>query len=104
MRTTAPTVLFLVVAALAAGCGWRKTHLLPKYGASVDGAIAAQARPRAKPAVAVKGLDPQEAAIISEGYRARLAPPGADVEEPKMILVAPQDTRGQKLAPSVPRE
>jgi hypothetical protein len=102
MRTTVLIVLVLAVAATSA-CGGRRTHLTKDWGRSVDSAFATQASERAEPAAAVRGLDPQEAALISAGYRARLAPPGAKPDESRMILVAPQDARGApQPAPSVP--
>ena len=101
MRLSVTIVCLLATPA----CGGRKVHLSNDFGRSVDSAFATQVAVREEPATAVRGLDPQEAALISEGYRARLAPPGARPDDSRMILVTPQDARGsQQLAPSVPRE
>ncbi len=103
MRTFVPV---LVVVTVLAGCGWRKAHLTDEFGRSYDAAFAAQTSDRPVPATAVKGLDPQEAALISAGYRGRLAPPGAppDQAAARTIIVAPQDANAAPLPPSVPRD
>lgn len=90
----------------AAGCGWRQQHLDPSFGKSYDAAFAAQhARAAGPPVAAVTGLDSQEAKIISESYRAHLAPKGQKVQEEPLIFIAPPSReRPQALAPSVPKE
>lgn len=103
MTLRAKCVAFLALAA-AAGCGGRKQHLTPDHGKSYDAAFAAQ-RAGGAPAEAVSGLDSQEAAIVSDGYRAGLAPKGQKAEEQPVLLVAPPAReRPQPLAPSVPAE
>jgi hypothetical protein len=95
-----------VAVALTAGCGWRKQHLRADHGQSYDAAFSAQrARSERTPAAVVSGLDSQEAAIISDSYRASLAPRDRKVEEPPVVLVAPPSReRPPVLAPSVPKE
>jgi hypothetical protein len=102
---TVPMKCVAVLAVLAiAGCAGRKQHLIPDFGKSFDAAFAAQ-RAGTGPAEAVTGLDSQEAAIISDGYRASLAPKGQKAEEQPLLLIAPPSReRPQPLAPSVPKE
>lgn len=99
--------LIAIVLTLAAGCGFRQDHLSPGFGESYDAALLAQrAHPDRTPAAAVSGLDPQEAAIISEGYRRRLAPKGQKVNEDPLIYLEQQsglERPPPPLAPSVPR-
>lgn len=75
-------------------------------GRAFRAAAAAQAvRPPSQAcAAAVTGLDSQEAAIVSDGYRRSLAPKGAAVEEPEVLFVAPQTTGPRRALPppSVP--
>ena len=93
-----------LAAAVVGGCGWRKQHLTADHGKSYAAVLAAQSA-RSAPAEAVTGLDSQEAAIISEGYRSGLAPSGQKVKEQPVLLVAPPAReRPQPLAPSVPGE
>lgn len=103
------TIAFaLILLPLAAGCASRN-HLTPGYGRAYHEALARQAaNPEAgKQPVASKGLDPQEAAVISQGYRASLAPKGETVEQQPVLMVAPsaQKRSGDYLPPaSVPTE
>jgi hypothetical protein len=98
--------LAMFVAVGAAGCGGRQQHIIQGYGASYDGAFAAQAPPRkGGPARAATGLDSQEAAIIAGTYRRSLAPKDYKAKEEGMLIVTPpQYEAPQKLAPSVPQE
>ena len=102
MRTITAALLLLSVAT-ATGCGWRKQHLTADYGRSYANAFAVQrvTSERAAPAAAVTGLDSQEAAIISDTYRASLAPKGVAVTEQPVLMIAPQRPAGRP-APSVP--
>jgi hypothetical protein len=98
-------VVVLAAALFAAGaCGGRKQHLANDYAKSYDAVFGAQReRTQADPASAVSGLDSQEAAIISDGFRASLAPKGQKATEEPVILYSPQTRdRLQPLAPSVP--
>ncbi len=101
----------IAIAALAlvtlAGCGWRKQHLTGSYGLSYDSAFAVQRERRADkpPAVAVSGLDAQEAAIISDSYRHGLVPKGGTARQEPLILLSPaQQERPSMPPPSVPKE
>ena len=103
MRTVLVTCAAL---ATLAGCAWRTDHLNREFGdAYVRVFHEQQANPAAK-AMAVTGLDSQEAAIISDSYRVRLAPKGAEVDEEPVLIVTPQrrETRAAMPAPSVPKE
>lgn len=102
------TIALAVVALSLAGCGWRKQHLIQGYGQSYDSAFASQRERRDKaPAEAAIGLDAQEAAIISDGYRQGLAPSGGEGGSSRqpLILMAPEKP-GQPYVPppSVPRD
>jgi hypothetical protein len=98
--------LVMFAAVGASGCGGRQQHIIQGYGDSCDAAFAAQAPPRkGGPARAAKGLDSQEAAIIADTYRTRLAPKDYKAkEEPMLLLTPPPPGSPQKLAPSVPQE
>ncbi len=107
MYMRAMSVVASMVLLTMAGCGWRKQHLTRAHGESYDGAFAAQRERVGKaPAVAVTGLDAQEAAIISDGYRRGLAPKGSgSAKQESIILMAPPSTnQSYKPAPSVPKE
>ncbi len=108
MSTTRSLCMVLALAAAGTGCGWRQQHLIEGYGNSYDPTFAAQrARKDKPPAVAVNGLDSQEAAIISERYRVTLAPKGQRAplgEEPVIMMAPPSRERPEQLAPSVPKE
>jgi hypothetical protein len=95
---------FLVIVAVG-GCASR-AHLTPTQGQSYNAVFERQAPPVARIAGPVKGLDSQDAAIISSTYRRGLAPRNAQVKEEPMLLVAPpvQQRGAMPLAPSVPRE
>lgn len=104
MTSPAKQVALLALAAALTGCGGRKQHLSAEHGRSYDAAFAAQ-RARDEPTAAATGFDSQEAAIVSEGYRAGLAPQGQKVAIPQVLLVPPTGPeRVQPLAPSVPKE
>ena len=71
-------LIFLTIALGAAGCD--RTHMSASYGQSVRRALKAQvidpaAGERRAPE---QGLDPEEAAIVSKGYRESLSPQKAD--------------------------
>jgi hypothetical protein len=90
---------------MAVACAGRRKHLEADHGRSYQRAFAAQrsSAPGA-PRQAVSGLESQEAAIISDGYRASLAPKEVKVKDEPYIIVAPQTRdRPQQLAPSVPK-
>lgn len=102
------TIAVTVVVLSLTGCGWRKQHLIQGYGQSYDTAFAAQRERRDKaPAEAAIGLDAQEAAIISDGYRRGLAPSSAEgaIAQQPIILMSPEKS-GQPYVPppSVPRD
>lgn len=99
-------VVTMVVLTMA-GCGWRKQHLTRTQGESYDKAFAVQRERAGKaPAEAVTGLDAQEAAIISDGYRSGLAPrQGGTARQESIILMAPPTSNQPYLPPpSVPKE
>ncbi len=106
MSMRAMCVVSSIVLLTMAGCGWRKQHLTQDYGVSYDTAFAAQRERVGKPpAQAVTGLDAQEAAIISNTYKAGLAPKGATARPESIILMAPPTAnRPYTPPPSVPRE
>ena len=104
------TIAFaFVLLPLAIGCASRN-HLTPGHGRAYREVLARQAaNPEAgKEPVASKGLDPQEAAVIAQGYRASLAPRGERVQQQPMLLVAPSAEKprsGDYMPPaSVPQE
>jgi hypothetical protein len=73
-----------------AGCADR-VHLTAGHGRSYREAMARQTvnQDAGKQPVASKGLDPQEAAMIAQGYRASLGPKGETVASEQMLIVAP---------------
>jgi hypothetical protein len=93
MKILAIALLTLPLA--AAGCASRN-HLTAGYGHSYHEVLARQAaNPEAgKEPVASKGLDSQEASVISHGYRASLSPKGDASQTEPMLLVAPSAQRG----------
>jgi hypothetical protein len=108
MKKTA--LLLLALPLCIAGCAPRN-HLTAGHGRSYHEALARQAvNPQAgSQPVASKGLDPQEAAVISQGYRASLAPKGQTAEQQPILLVSPSaqkaGARGDYMPPaSVPTE
>jgi hypothetical protein len=94
MRRHALALGALLLVACAA-----RTHLTANYGRSFHEAAARQAvNPDAgnRP-VASKGLDPQEAAVISHGLRASLAPKGeTSGTQEQMLIVAPSAQKGRQ--------
>jgi type IV pilus biogenesis protein CpaD/CtpE len=103
-------LLLLVLPLCIAGCASRN-HLTSGHGRSYHEALARQAaNPEAgNQSVASKGLDPEEAAVIAQGYRTSLAPKGEKVEQEPILLVAPSaqkaGARGDYMPPaSVPQE
>lgn len=87
-----------LAAAALYGCASRE-HLGPRYGVATRAAFAAQViHPDAgSQAAEVTGLDPQEAAIVSDAYFKSLTPAKqAPREEPLLILAPPQK---EKLPP-----
>ncbi len=107
MKTIA--VVLAVLPLAFAGCASRN-HLTASHGRAYQTTFAHQAaNPLAgRQPVASKGLDPQEAAIIAQGYRASLAPQGDTAPEQPMLLVAPsaQKPRSADYMPpaSIPSE
>ncbi len=101
MIVVAPLLMVTV-----AGCGWRKQHLTRTHGESYESVFAAQRERVGKaPAEAATGLDAQEAAIISDGYRSGLAPKAGSARQESLILLAPPTTNQPRLPPpSVPKE
>ena len=100
------TMTLLLTALGALGCA-APEHLGDGYGRSFDTTLSRQAiRPPEKAAQPVTGLDSQEAAIISDGYRRSLASKGASPEDDSMVYVAPQTNGSNGRAtlppPSVP--
>lgn len=96
----------VIVAAVGiAGCGGRKQHLIEGKGTSYYAAFDGQAvRREHGPATPVAGLDSQEAAIVSQSYRTRLAPKETKPVDQPILMVAPTHGAAQPLAPSVPKE
>jgi hypothetical protein len=90
------TLALFVLLPAVLGCADR-THLTNGYGRSYHEAIARQTvNPDAgSQPVASKGLDPQEAAIIAQGYRTSLAPKGQTPPQEPMLLVAPSAQKGR---------
>ncbi len=90
-----------------AGCADRQ-HLTAGHGQSIGAALSKQvANPAGAPnAKNVKGLDSQEASIISNTYRKGLAPRGTSVEEQPMVIVGAQNKQEAAYMPppSVPQE
>ena len=99
--TTRWILAVVVLAALA--CGGRQ-HLQEGYGSSYHSAFDVQANPRPEPARATTGLDSQEAAIVSQTYRASLAPQDTKPKDQPILIVAPPTPGMPKLPPSVPPE
>lgn len=103
------SICIAAVFACAAGTACARGHLTPTHGKSSGVAFTQQGRASPKVGTAVSGLDPQEAAVISDAYLRRLAPKNAQVKEEPILLVAPPTQGGgygaaAKLAPSVPKE
>jgi hypothetical protein len=102
--------LAVVVALVALTACTSSSHLTESFGTSYRATLARQQAVETPPfRVAEKGLDAQEAAIISGSYRRSLAPPqaGSQREEPEVILVQQPQRGGQQrapLAPSVPKD
>lgn len=92
MKTVALALLLLP---LAVGCASRN-NLTASHGRAYHEAFARQvANPEAgKQPVANKGLDPQEAAVISDSYRASLAPKGQSTQQEQLLLIAPSVQKG----------
>jgi hypothetical protein len=92
MRTVA---FALVLLPLAFGCASRN-HLTAGHGRAYHESFARQvANPEAeKQPVASKGLDPQEASAISDGYRASFARKGQSARQEQLLLVAPSVQQG----------
>jgi hypothetical protein len=98
--------MLAVVSLVVVGCAG-KPHLIDEYGTSYHAAFAVQADARPLgPAQAAAGLDSQDAAIITQTYRASLAPQEAKPKDQPILIVTPPSPQGpaQKLAPSVPQE
>lgn len=101
MRSIGFAVLCLALSA----CGGGK-HLSKNHGDSYLKAFAVQQERTTKPpAVAVVGLDAQEASITTDNYRGTLAPKGGEAkEEPVVIVAPPSREQPMRPPPSVPKE
>ena len=73
------TILLATLVLGTIGCGSRR-HMSPGYGRSVKQAFSAQAvrRQPHPPGALPAGLDPDDARIINENYRATLAKKGTE--------------------------
>jgi hypothetical protein len=102
MRTLVLAMCALLPTVL--GCADR-THLTAGYGRSYHEAVARQTvNPDAGTGPVVdRGLDPQEASVIVQGYRASLAPKGQQTtaQEP-MLIVSPSAQRGARSGDYMP--
>ncbi len=97
MRAT----LFLLFAGTLAMAGCDRTHLSPTYGQSVRKAYHTQVvspgageRPYSE-----QGLDPEEAAIVSKGYRESLSPKKEDSGKTPLVVVPTPQQPGAPPAP-----
>lgn len=100
MRTT---LMLLLVGACAGACD--RTHLSPTYGQSVRRALKAQViNPAAgeRPA-REQGLDPEEAAIVSKGYRQSLSPKQEDNVRAPLVVVPSPGVGAPAVPPGAPR-
>jgi len=79
IRSVLVTTLLLALAIGSIGCGSRR-HMSPGYGRSVRQAFSAQAvrRQPLPPGALPAGLDPDDARMINENYRATLARKGTE--------------------------
>ena len=108
-HTTKLAMTVFGTAALA--CGARQ-HITDTHGKSFEAAYSrqpVQLAKKAPPSGPMTGLDSQEAAIISEGYRKSLVPKSMrqQAKDEPIIMIAPptQSRYGTvPLAPSVPKE
>lgn len=87
------TATFCLAAALCAstlGC-FDRSHLTHSYGRAYRDAFAQQrvSANGADPGKAIKGLDSQEASIVSGSYRRGLAPKGTPAQNSSMIVLNP---------------
>ncbi|HEX9101518.1 MAG TPA: hypothetical protein VF997_04905 [Polyangia bacterium] len=93
-------LIVMTIALGAAGCD--RTHMAKAYGQSVRHALKAQvidpaAGERRAPE---QGLDPEEAAIVSKGYRESLSPQKGDAARTPMVVVP--TTNGAAMPPMLP--
>lgn len=99
--------LMVVMLSMLGACADR-THMRKDYGESTRSAVARQAvNPDAGTTSAGRGLDPQEAAILSRNLQRSLAPKEQTPTSDSVIYVSPQaqKARGDYLPPpSVPNE
>jgi hypothetical protein len=111
MKKSCPR-LFILGAVLGTGlfgCG-NRAYMTPSHGTSYRDVFTKQgANPNAgADHKATKGLDSQEASIVSRTYRQGFAPQGTAVREESMLLVNPSKAAGAAAAymppPSVPAE
>ena len=104
-----PSVLTLLVGLLAGAAGCARTHLTATHGQAYHRAFAVQTvnpHPTAD-AKAIRGLDSQEAAIISRSYRHSLSPKDqAPVDHPQLLTFSSQTglREANVPPPSVPHE
>jgi hypothetical protein len=96
------TLIVLTIALGAGGCN--RTHMSKAYGQSVRHALKAQvidpaAGERRAPE---QGLDPEEAAIVSKGYRESLSPHKTDASRAPTVVVP--TTNGGAMPPMLPAQ
>lgn len=100
----------LALGALLLGACASRTHLSANHGRAYHQTQARQAvNPQAGEQTASRGLDPQEAAVVAQGYRKSLAAKGeSSVPQEQMLIVAPSARAGRPAdympAASVPGE
>jgi hypothetical protein len=100
----------LALGVLLLGACAARTHLSANYGrATHEARIRQAANPQAGERAATRGLDPQEAAVVAQGYRKSLAPKGeSSAPQEQMLIVAPSARAGRQgdymPAASVPNE
>jgi hypothetical protein len=80
-------LLVCTIAFTAAGCD--RTHMCRCYGQSVRRALKAQVIDPAagERRAGEQGLDPEEAAIVSKGYRESLSPHRSDASRSPMVVL-----------------
>lgn len=95
--------LIVLTIALAAG-GCDRTHMSKAYGQSVRQALKAQVIDPAagERRAREQGLDPEEAAIVSKGYRESLSPHKSDGARAPMVIVPTPN--GGAMPPLLPAQ
>jgi hypothetical protein len=110
MKRSLSFVTVMFCALLAQGC-FSRQHLTPTHGRSFRTTFAAQqVNPNGAEGRANKGLDSQEAALVTQTYRQSLVPKGtSQQDQPAMILLNPGAQNAPHMGtssmppPSVPR-